>query len=102
MFLRHKFRQVSTLHVYHHASMLLLSDIGASIYPMGFMVSGLMMNALVHVFLYAYYGLAAAGRPPQWRRRLTEMQIIQFVIDLVSVKIVYEWILYDHVTLALR
>ncbi len=26
------------------------------------------------------------------------MQIIQFVIDLVRVKIVYEWILYDHVT----
>lgn len=30
MLLRHRFRQVSPLHVYHHASMLLLSDLGCT------------------------------------------------------------------------
>ena len=31
-----------------------------------------------------YKGLTAAGYSPQWKKRLTELQIIQFVIDLVS------------------
>ena len=30
-----------------------------------------------------YYGLTAAGFKPSWKRHLTELQIIQFVIDLV-------------------
>ena len=37
----------------------------------------------VHIFLYCYYGLTAAGHRVTWKRRLTELQILQFVIDLV-------------------
>jgi hypothetical protein len=47
MLLRHKFRQISTLHVYHHASMLLLSDLGSTRYPYGSFALGLMLNAMV-------------------------------------------------------
>ena len=84
MLLRHKFRQISTLHVYHHASMLLLSDLGYSQYAWAAFAMPLMLNALVHVFLYLYYALTAAGFSPGfWKRRLTELQIAQFLIDLV-------------------
>ncbi|XP_059098209.1 elongation of very long chain fatty acids protein 5-like [Tigriopus californicus] len=87
MILRHRFRQISPLHVYHHASMLLLSDLGYTRYAWAAFAMPLMLNALVHVFLYLYYGLTAMGWQPSWKRRLTELQIVQFVIDLVHASI---------------
>ena len=84
MTLRHKFRQISPLHVYHHASMLLLSDLGYTRYAWAAFAMPLMLNALVHVFLYMYYAATAAGLDlGHWKRRLTELQIAQFLIDLV-------------------
>jgi len=56
-------------------SMLLLSDIGYTTYPFPAFAFPLMLNSLVHVFLYAYYGLSAAGHTPGWKKRLTEMQV---------------------------
>ncbi len=35
------------------------------------------------MFLYLYYGLTAIGISPPWKQRLTEMQILQFLIDMV-------------------
>eukprot|EP00095_Tigriopus_kingsejongensis_P012557 maker-scaffold1273_size51358-snap-gene-0.10 protein:Tk12557 transcript:maker-scaffold1273_size51358-snap-gene-0.10-mRNA-1 annotation:"conserved hypothetical protein" len=46
MILRHKFKQVSLLHVYHHASMLLLSDLGYTRYAWAAFSMPLMLNAL--------------------------------------------------------
>ncbi len=70
--------QISPLHVYHHASMLLLSDLGCSRYSWAAFALPLMLNSLVHVFLYAYYGAAAAKVrvPGRWKRALTEMQVL--------------------------
>ena len=42
--------------MYHHASMLLLSDLAYSKYPTANFAVGLMLNSFVHVVLYAYYG----------------------------------------------
>nr|WDS84446.1 elongation of very long chain fatty acids protein 5 [Apocyclops royi] len=83
MILRHKFRQITTLHVFHHASMVLLSDMGYNRYAWPAFSMPLLLNALVHVFLYLYYGLTAIGIQPSWKRLLTELQILQFLIDLV-------------------
>ena len=47
MILRHKFRQISNLHVYHHSSMLLISDIGCTRYNWGAFSMPLMLNSLV-------------------------------------------------------
>lgn len=47
MMLRHKFRQISTLHVYHHASMVLLADLGYTRYAWAAFAMPLMLNALV-------------------------------------------------------
>merc|ERR1711953_1140132 len=51
MILRHKFRQVSPLHVYHHATMLILSEIGYRKYCWAAFAMPLMLNAFVHVVL---------------------------------------------------
>lgn len=83
MVLRHKFRQVSPLHVYHHATMLILSEMGYTKYAWAAFAMPLMLNALVHVVLYLYYGLTGIGIYPQWKRQLTEIQLLQFFIDLV-------------------
>ena len=83
MLLRHKFRQISPLHVYHHASMLLLTDLAYSKYPYANFAVGLVLNSFVHVVLYAYLGLTAAGYyGPQWKRRMIELEIVQFVLCL--------------------
>ncbi|XP_046863671.1 elongation of very long chain fatty acids protein 4-like isoform X2 [Xenia sp. Carnegie-2017] len=85
MILRHKERQISFLHVYHHCSVLILSDMAYHSYqwpPVGFV---LCMNSFVHVFLYMYYGQSALfpGERPWWKRRLTQLQILQFLVGLV-------------------
>ncbi|XP_045211476.2 elongation of very long chain fatty acids protein 5-like [Mercenaria mercenaria] len=91
MVLRHKQRQISFLHVYHHGSMLILSDISYHFYPYAAITSYLGLNSAVHVLLYLYYGLSALrpDNPPQWKKFLTQFQIIQFVIDLIHATIGY-------------
>lgn len=91
MILRHKQRQISFLHVYHHSTVLLLSDLACNIYPwppLGFMVG---MNSFIHVFLYLYYGQSALypGQRPHWKKRLTQLQIVQFLIGLIHLSIGY-------------
>ncbi|XP_046366678.2 elongation of very long chain fatty acids protein 1-like [Haliotis rufescens] len=85
MVLRHRQRQISFLHIYHHASMLLLSNVGYKYFPYPNIAIFLVLNSLVHVVLYFYYGLTAVmpNNPPRWRKQLTQMQILQFLLDFV-------------------
>ncbi|KAK3579521.1 hypothetical protein CHS0354_028350 [Potamilus streckersoni] len=87
MILRHKQRQITFLHIYHHGSMLLLSDLAIHFYPWPAIAPYLGLNSLVHIVLYCYYGLTALfpENPPQWKQRLTEFQILQFCIDFIHV-----------------
>ncbi|RUS74437.1 hypothetical protein EGW08_017802 [Elysia chlorotica] len=84
MMLRHRSRQISFLHVYHHASMLLLSDMAYRFYPWQSIATFLCVNSLVHVVLYLYYGLTALNpdNPPRWKKEVTQIQILQFVVGL--------------------
>ena len=85
MVLRHKSRQISFLHVYHHSSMLLLSDLSRSYYAWPCIAVFLAMNSFVHVLLYLYYGLTALfpSNPPQWKKQMTQIQIGQFLVGFV-------------------
>ena len=85
MILRHRSRQITFLHVYHHSSMVLLSDFGYHYTPWPAIAVILALNSFVHVLLYFYYGLTAwnPDNTPTWKKRLTEVQIIQFLIDFV-------------------
>ena len=67
MVVRRRFRQVSPLHVYHHSSMLLLSECGYTKYSWPAFAMALMLNSLVHVVLYLYYGLTGIGIRPDWK-----------------------------------
>lgn len=96
MILRHKTRQISLLHIYHHGSMLILSDLGYHYYPYPALSPYLALNSAVHVVLYLYYGLSALypDNPPEWKKFLTQFQILQFAIDLVHATIGYIYYTY--------
>lgn len=84
MMLRHKSRQISFLHVFHHGSMLILTDYGRSRSAWPAIAPVLALNSFVHILLYYYYAQTVnAPARPTWKRRITELQIGQFLIDLV-------------------
>ncbi|KAK2179330.1 hypothetical protein NP493_498g02048 [Ridgeia piscesae] len=86
MILRHRKHQISILHVYHHASMLLLSEFAWQHSAWPAIAVLLALNSLVHVFLYIYYALSTCPQvsvPSRWRQALTEIQILQFVIAII-------------------
>lgn len=94
MLLRHRLRQMSFLHVFHHASMAFLSDYAynyASWPPMAF---GLAINAGIHIIMYSYYGLTAIFplESFSWKKCVTQLQILQFLLGicLCSYGYVYE------------
>ncbi|KAG7456678.1 hypothetical protein MATL_G00238460 [Megalops atlanticus] len=88
--LRKKHSQITFLHIFHHSFMPWTWWWGITLTPAGGMGSfHAMVNAVVHVIMYFYYGLAAAGPKFQkflwWKKYMTAIQLIQFV--LVSVHI---------------
>ncbi|XP_057697934.1 elongation of very long chain fatty acids protein 4-like [Corythoichthys intestinalis] len=85
--LRKKNNQLTFLHVFHHATMV-LNWWFAIKYTAGgqsFFVG--MLNSLVHSVMYTYYGLAAIGPHMHkylwWKSYLTCLQLFQFVLVLI-------------------
>ncbi|XP_073820612.1 very long chain fatty acid elongase 7-like [Musca autumnalis] len=84
--LRKKYNQISFLHVYHHALMIL----GTHLYVSKAFGSHLtligVINSFIHVVMYTYY-LAAAMKInidlKPWKKTMTTMQLIQFVVLLI-------------------
>ncbi|KAM4552724.1 elongation of very long chain fatty acids protein 1a [Odontesthes bonariensis] len=88
--LRKKQSQITFLHVFHHSFMPWTWWWGVSLTPAGGMGSfHAMVNASVHVIMYSYYGLSAAGPRFQkylwWKKYMTAIQLTQFI--LVSIHI---------------
>ncbi|XP_050440796.1 elongation of very long chain fatty acids protein 7-like [Adelges cooleyi] len=84
--LRKKNSQVSLLHVYHHANMVITTWIQLRFYKgQEGLLAGL-LNVFIHVIMYSYYFLAALGPHMQkylwWKKYLTLMQITQFLMIL--------------------
>ncbi|XP_028329148.1 ELOVL fatty acid elongase 8a [Gouania willdenowi] len=82
--LRKKNSQLTFLHVYHHATMIFNWWAGVKYVAGGqsFLIG--LINSLVHVVMYLYYGLAALGPSMTkylwWKRHLTSLQLLQFFI----------------------
>ncbi|KAM7532970.1 hypothetical protein Aperf_G00000124702 [Anoplocephala perfoliata] len=82
--LRRKFLLITFLHVFHHAVMPATWWFFAKFVPGGFSTFHALLNSFIHVWMYTYYALAAAG--PQfhsylwWKKYLTTAQILQFLL----------------------
>lgn len=96
--LRKKQSQITFLHVFHHSFMPWTWWWGITLTPAGGMGSfHAMVNAAVHVTMYFYYGLSAAGPRFQkylwWKKYMTAIQLTQFV--LVSIHISQYYFMED-------
>ncbi|CAE5966353.1 unnamed protein product [Arabidopsis arenosa] len=73
--------RLSFLHVYHHATVVIMCYLWLrtrqSMFPVG-----IVMNSTVHVIMYGYYFLCAVGSRPKWKKLVTNVQIVQFVVGL--------------------
>lgn len=82
--LRKKNKQISTLHVVHHAVVPIAVWGGFRIEAGGSNYFFPLINTIVHTVMYSYYGLAALGPGVQrylwWKKYLTTFQMIQFVM----------------------
>ncbi|EJD03957.1 GNS1/SUR4 membrane protein [Fomitiporia mediterranea MF3/22] len=83
-FLAAKKKPLAFLHVFHHSATALLcftqlnGRTSVSWVP-------ITLNLTVHVFMYYYYYATAGGARIWWKKYLTTMQIVQFIIDLFAV-----------------
>ena len=83
--LRKKQSQISGLHVYHHSMVPTFGWIYLRHSPFNIAAAVFtILNAPIHMIMYAYYGLAAIGPHMQkylwWKRYITQIQIFQFIL----------------------
>ncbi|KAL0966076.1 hypothetical protein UPYG_G00290580 [Umbra pygmaea] len=87
--LRKKNSHLTFLHVYHHGTMIFNWWAGVKYVAGGQSFFIGLVNSLVHVVMYLYYGLAALGphmhRYLWWKRYLTSLQLLQFVMLILHV-----------------
>ena len=89
MIVKGNLRQVTFLHCYHHVSISFIWWAIAFNAPGGEAYLSLIMNSWVHVCMYLYYLLSTVIKEPGSRKRylwwgkyLTQMQMLQFAINL--------------------
>ncbi|KAG9334745.1 hypothetical protein JZ751_006582 [Albula glossodonta] len=83
--LRKKNSQVTFLHVYHHAIMPFTWWFGVKFAAGGLGTFHALLNCIVHVIMYTYYGVSALGPNYQqylwWKKHLTSIQLYFFMKD---------------------
>ena len=72
--------------------MFLIWYVGARFVGGGSSVTGPMINCFVHTVMYTHYLFTALGFkiPPQWKKRITKLQISQLVFVMVHSFVVAE------------
>ncbi|KAJ3599005.1 hypothetical protein NHX12_032968 [Muraenolepis orangiensis] len=82
--LRKKDGQITFLHIFHHSFMPWTWWWGVVYAPGGMGSFHAMVNCCVHIVMYFYYGLSAAGPRFQkflwWKKYMTAIQLLQFVL----------------------
>ncbi|XP_019387661.1 PREDICTED: elongation of very long chain fatty acids protein 7 isoform X2 [Crocodylus porosus] len=91
--LRKKNSQVSFLHVLHHSIMPWTWWFGVKFAPGGLGTFHALVNCVVHVIMYTYYGLCALGpayyKYLWWKKHMTSIQLVQFIIVTVHIGQIY-------------
>ncbi|MBN3291198.1 ELOV7 protein, partial [Polypterus senegalus] len=81
--------QISFLHVYHHSIMPYTWWFGVRFAPGGLGTFHALVNCVVHVIMYTYYGVSAMGPTYQkylwWKKYLTTIQLVQFVTVTIHI-----------------
>jgi len=77
-------KPVIFLHWFHHftTAFLCWTGIVATQGVQWFIVS---LNGSVHVIMYYYYLQSTVGKEPYWKRYITQIQMSQFVLDLIAI-----------------
>ncbi|XP_078531256.1 very long chain fatty acid elongase 7 [Lissotriton helveticus] len=82
--LRKKNSQITFLHVYHHSVMLWTWWFGVKFAAGGLGTFHALINCIVHVIMYIYYGVSALGPEYQkylwWKKYMTSVQLVQFIM----------------------
>jgi len=83
LFLVLKKKKLEFLHVYHHAltAVLCFSQLVGQTSVQWVPIT---LNLFVHVVMYYYYAMTAAGYSIWWKKYLTSLQITQFVLDMAA------------------
>ena len=83
MVVRHKYNQMTTLHVVHHAMMPVVVWLFLKFVGGGHSTFFMFLNIGVHVVMYFYYFMSSFGPKVQkylwWKKYITTMQLVQFV-----------------------
>jgi len=83
IFLVLKHKPVEFLHGYHHPATLVLT--WTQLYDMtGIQWYVILLNLIVHTVMYFYYAMAALHITVPWKKSVTMLQIIQFVLDCIG------------------
>ncbi|XP_017099694.2 very long chain fatty acid elongase F-like [Drosophila bipectinata] len=85
--LRKKDRQISVLHLFHHASMPLVVFLFTTLHGYGGVATAYaLLNIIVHILMYTYYYLSTVSKAAQqslwWKKYITIAQMVQFGIVL--------------------
>jgi fatty acid elongase 3 len=82
VFLALKKKHLSFLHTYHHFITLWICWIQLATDSFT-LYEPLVLNSLVHCFMYYYYACQLLEVPVWWKRHLTLGQMVQFLLDIV-------------------
>ncbi|KAL5518942.1 ELO2 [Sanghuangporus vaninii] len=97
VFLALKKKPLAFLHVFHHSATALLcyTQLNGRTSVSWVVIT---LNLTVHVLMYYYYYATAGGARIWWKKHLTTMQIVQFVIDLFAVYFgTYSYFVYTYI-----